>query len=140
MRVLKPSFLPSFLNGWLPVQAVLEITRNGAYEIPNSLSSNTGVRCARIKTGSSFVWVEFREPRNQDIDLPFTNLWFSNMRYRNVQGTVLNSLLVKTIDRDSRSMLEGFLAPGQSVLVNGVTITRAPVGRIGQFTVSGLRR
>ena len=126
-----------YQNGWLPNEAVLSISRNGQYEIPNSLSSNRGVRCARIST-SPELWLEYREGVNQDVDLRYTQKFFDTTKPKNAEGRVMTALMAKTFLSDRKSSLEAFIQAGGSFQFGRVTISRSASGRPGQFLVNGL--
>ena len=66
-------------QGWLPSHEILTISTNGTYRI-NSLSSNNGIRTATIPSSKGRLWLEWREPINQD---------------RDVSASFLNILLVR---------------------------------------------
>ena len=116
--------------GWLPADAVLSIDRNGDYSI-NSLSSNNGVRAAVVKSASQTYWVEWRDAINQDLDLASAQHYFGSLRNR---GSVLNSLLVKTVS-GRKTLLQAMVDPGKRVTLGSVTFEHFPTA--GTFRVSG---
>ncbi len=128
-----------FQNGWLPTEALLNVETNGAYEIPNSLSSNSGMRAARIRGARDEYWLEWRESVNQDTDLRFTDRFFQSQNHRNCDGSVMTALLVKTFQSDRKSVLQAFIQPTKSFTIGEITITRPPGNSRGRFTVTGLR-
>ena len=117
-----------FWLGWLASDDILRINRNGDYTI-NSLSSNTGIRAALI---NGTYWVEWREAKNQDIDLPYAQHYFGSLRNR---GSVLNSLLIKNTMGDRRTFLQAMVDRGKKITIAGFTIEHFPFA--GTFRVSG---
>ena len=120
--------------GWLPSDAVLNISSNGRYQI-NSLSSNQGVRAAFIDSKGGRLWVEWREPINQDKDLSFVQPFFGSTRMRNY-GVVLGSILLKTQLGDRRTVLQGILELNKKQTVWNVTVEC--LSKTGSFRVMGL--
>jgi hypothetical protein len=53
--------------GWLFPDEILSVTSDGEYVIPKSLSSNA--RSIRAANVLDLVWLDWREPMNQDFDL-----------------------------------------------------------------------
>lgn len=135
-----------FDMGWLPESAVLTVSADGTYTIPNSLSSNTGVRAARIEASPFPIWIEWRAAVNQDADFGRVDGMMGAVvgPADNMRGRMLGSLLVKdfrpfdnTLRMAKISVLLAALAPGTSYRASsGLTIT---AGAGHSFTVTGMR-
>ncbi len=84
---------------WLPAANVLDITRDGSYEIA-SLSSNSGISAAsfRLSGVPDPIWLEWRLPINQDVDLesPMTLKIWNQFKKNSGNAKPTNSLLVKS--------------------------------------------
>ncbi len=122
--------------GWLPDSEVLEITGDGSYSLPNSLSSNTGVRAAHI-AGAADFWIEWREPVNQDSTLERAEFFNSHFPLAQ-QGKLIGSLLVHSLmPRSGNTMLVGVVPPGTSSTIGSITISNT---NSRSFRVSGTGR
>jgi hypothetical protein len=120
---------------WLPNDAFFIIGGNGVFAIPNSLSSNAGVRAALVKAPQGEFWIEWRQAINQDADLRALQLWFDTSQFLN-GGTVLASLLIKSVQPSTgKTQLEGMVNLGRSLTVHGITISHS--NTMGRFSVSG---
>jgi hypothetical protein len=135
-----------FQMGWLPTSAILSVAADGTYQIPNSLSSNQGVRAARIQASPYPIWIEWRAAVNQDADFGRVDFMMGAVvgPADNMRGRMLGSLLVKafhpkdrTLAMDNISVLLAALAPGASYRApSGLTIT---AGSGHSFTVRGVQ-
>lgn len=123
----------------LPASGILDITRDGQYTIPASLSSNGGVRAARIFTSSKGapLWVEWREAANQDVDLGANADRLEDaLRVDGDGGNFLGSLLVKELLQSRKSRLVVVIPKNAQATARGVTISHGAT--TGVFTVSGI--
>jgi hypothetical protein len=131
---------------WLPAGSILDVTQDGTYSIPNSLSSNAnGIVASRVRTwpANRPLWIEWREALNQDVDL-------ANAKVKDLALAVnsrpdhfappgfLGNLLLRDLNPDSANdmTLLAVLAPGESVQVFGVTVTHTSTRYT--FSVSGI--
>jgi hypothetical protein len=120
---------------WLLPEEILSVTIDGEYTIPNSLSSN--VHAIRAASVFDSVWLDWREPLNQDVDLGHRDIAYPLNMTRNGNAKPFESLFVHVREK-TESTLQAMLLPGQSVMVMDFTITALP--KLGTFRVSGLPR
>ncbi len=132
-------------SGWLTDSDILDITQDGSYTI-NSLSTNSGVRAARIILGGNFrpIWLEWRTAVNQDVGIS-EGEWALKQWDIPQPGKAVNSILMKVALPNSKggrrsdwTATMAMIDPGKSASTSsGVTVT-AEVMIPGGFKVSGL--
>lgn len=129
---------------WISPAQILEIGREGNYNLPNSLSSNSnGIVCARISlSNGKRLWVEWRQAINQDKFLSSRNVERYRKEFLGSQSRYnapyLGSLLVREVlpGREKEESLLAIIPPGRSADVFGVRIQH---GQGFSFSVTGIR-